>query len=191
MSGCLATEAASADASVDGVVSRGPAFRLCTDGVNSVLAAFQIVGAALALALCLALVLMAPGWTCADDAYDLRERRSRRAPTRQRRSLPRRAQEPPEILVGTAAQRDAFSLGLPGRYRIALPPGLVVRARDRQTFDPVLRHELAHLRRHDVPLAWISRSALWVLVPLGVVPLVAQVLTGDWSASGRRCGGSH
>jgi len=181
---CLAGEAASADASPGGVVSRGPAFRLCTDAVNSVLAAFQIVGAALALTLCLALVLMAPGWT-------VRRRRLRPVGT----SFPvctgaaaslaaEFGQGPPELLVGTAAQRDAFSLGLPGRYRIALPPGLMIRARDRQTFDPVLRHELAHLRRHDVPLAWTSRSAPWVLVLLAVVPLAAQVFTGDWDVVG-------
>jgi Peptidase family M48 len=48
-------------------------------------------------------------------------------------------------------------------------------------FDPVLRHELAHVRHGDVPLAWLARSIGFVLAPLLVLPLVVGLLIGDSS----------
>ena len=73
-------------------------------------------------------------------------------------------------MVGRATQRDAFSIGWPGRYTVALPPAVVVRWRDRSLFDPVVSHELAHLRHGDVTLAWLTRSVWIALAPLLLVP---------------------
>ncbi len=86
---------------------------------------------------------------------------------------------PPAVLIGR--QGDAFTFGVPGRYAIALSRGLAVSWRRPQVFDPVVHHELAHVRHGDVPLAWLARSVGVVLAPLLAVPLVIGVLLGDSS----------
>jgi Zn-dependent protease with chaperone function len=88
---------------------------------------------------------------------------------------------PPRLLVGPAAQRDAFVFGLPGRYYIVLPTALVVRSQHASMFDPVVRHELAHLRRHDVPLAWLATAAWIAAIPVLAIPLVVALVSGDYS----------
>jgi Zn-dependent protease with chaperone function len=69
----------------------------------------------------------------------------------------------PLPVLGSSTQRDAFSYGAPGRYRVALPPAVAVRWRDQELFDPLLRHELAHVRHRDVTWAWLARSIWYVL----------------------------
>jgi Zn-dependent protease with chaperone function len=86
------------------------------------------------------------------------------------------------LVVGSARLRDAFSYGVPGRYRVAVPPAILVRWRDSTTFDPLIRHELAHVRHHDVPLAWMARSMWVVVVPLLALPVVWGLLSRDPSA---------
>jgi Zn-dependent protease with chaperone function len=87
----------------------------------------------------------------------------------------------PRIERGPASQRDAFSYGAPGRPRIVLPPAVAVRWRDRELFDPLIRHELAHVRHRDVPLAWLARSVWYALAPLLILPLVVSLLSSDHS----------
>jgi Zn-dependent protease with chaperone function len=87
----------------------------------------------------------------------------------------------PRIERGPASQRDAFSYGAPGRPRIVLPPAVAVRWRDRELFDPLVRHELAHVRHRDVALAWLARSVWYALAPLLILPLVVSLLSGDHS----------
>jgi hypothetical protein len=86
----------------------------------------------------------------------------------------------PEVLVGSSRLRDAFSLGLPGRYSVALPPALAVRSGGPE-FDPLVRHELAHVARQDVLLAWAARALWYVVVPLLALPLVVSMATADGS----------
>jgi Zn-dependent protease with chaperone function len=88
---------------------------------------------------------------------------------------------PPRLLVGPAAQRDAFVFGVPGHYDIVLPTALVVRWRQASIFDPVVRHELAHIRRHDVPLAWLATSVWIAAIPVLAAPLVVAAARGDVS----------
>jgi Zn-dependent protease with chaperone function len=85
---------------------------------------------------------------------------------------------------GSARQHDAFSYGPPGRPRIVLPPAVVVRWRDRELFDPLVRHELAHVRHRDVALAWLVRSAWYALLPLLALPVVVALVSGDHSILG-------
>ena len=87
----------------------------------------------------------------------------------------------PTLMLGPVGLRDAFTYGTPRHYRVALPPAAAVRWRDARLFDPVMRHELAHLRHHDVPLAWLARSVWWVLAPLLLLPVVVGVAEGDTS----------
>jgi Zn-dependent protease with chaperone function len=85
----------------------------------------------------------------------------------------------PAVMVGR--QADTFTFGVPGRYVIALSRGLAVRWRYPQLFDPVLRHELAHVRHGDVPLALLARSVGLMLAPLLVLPLLVGLVIGDSS----------
>jgi hypothetical protein len=84
-------------------------------------------------------------------------------------------------MLGAAAQRDGFSYGTPGRYRIALPRAVAVRWRDASLFDPLVRHELAHVAHRDVALAWLARSVWYALAPLLAAPLLIIPVSGDRS----------
>jgi Zn-dependent protease with chaperone function len=87
---------------------------------------------------------------------------------------------PPAVVIGGLTLRDALSYGTPGRYRIALPPGAAVRSQE-PLFDPLVRHELAHVAHHDVALAWLARSVWFALAPLLALPLVVGLVSGDRS----------
>jgi Zn-dependent protease with chaperone function len=87
----------------------------------------------------------------------------------------------PGVVLGDARLRDGFSYGTPGRYRIALPRAVAVHWRAALPFDPLVRHELAHVAHRDVALAWLARSVWYALAPLLAVPLVATLLSSDRS----------
>ena len=87
----------------------------------------------------------------------------------------------PKLVVGPSTLRDAFSYGTPGRYRVALPPAIIVRWRDPRTFDPLVRHELAHVAYHDVAAAWLARSMWLVVAPLLMLPFLTALVFGDFT----------
>jgi len=87
----------------------------------------------------------------------------------------------PRAERGSARQRDGFSYGSPGRPRVVLPPAVAVRWRDRELFEPLVLHELAHVRHRDVALAWLARSVWYAVAPLVAVPIVMTLLSGDRS----------
>jgi Zn-dependent protease with chaperone function len=145
-------------------------------------AGYSFGGAAAAAGIGLGLMLAAP--TVVRRRRRLRSLDPRLAPVATR--LAELAGEagvgrPPTLMIGPATLRDAFSYGVPGRYRIALPPAVAVRWRDPGLFDPVVRHELAHVRHRDVPLAWLARSVWYALAPLLLLPVVGAVVSGDAS----------
>ncbi len=84
--------------------------------------------------------------------------------------------KPPRVLVGPAGQRDAYVFGLPGRYWLVMPTALLVRWRNQALFDPVVRHELAHVRRHDVVLAWLASTAWVAAIPALVLPFLSALV---------------
>jgi hypothetical protein len=84
-------------------------------------------------------------------------------------------------MVGRTGQRDAFTFGRPGDHVVALPPAVAVRWRDPSLFDPVVSHELAHVRHRDVALAWLTRSVWFALAPLLLLPVVVGLAAGDFS----------
>jgi Zn-dependent protease with chaperone function len=88
---------------------------------------------------------------------------------------------PPRLLLGRAAQRDAFVFGLPGRYNVVLPTALAVRWRQDSVFAPVVRHELAHIRRRDVPFAWLATGVWIAAIPVLAAPVVVSATVGDFS----------
>jgi Zn-dependent protease with chaperone function len=85
---------------------------------------------------------------------------------------------------GTTAGGQAF--GLPGRRRVQLDPGLLLRhTTDRRAFRAVVLHELAHLRNRDVDKTYLTvniwRAFLIVAVlPFLIVTLYPELLTGEW-----------
>lgn len=83
----------------------------------------------------------------------------------------------PTLVAGPAALRDAFCYGRPGRYRVALPTGLVIRPTS-TSFDAVVRHELAHIAHRDVGLSWMTRSVWYALSPLLLLPPVLGLIRG-------------
>jgi Zn-dependent protease with chaperone function len=85
------------------------------------------------------------------------------------------------ILVGPSGQRDAFTYGAFGRYRIQLPRGLAVRWRTRALFEPVLLHELAHISHRDVKWGWFARASWYAVTPVLIVSLIVPAVQHDWS----------
>ena len=85
---------------------------------------------------------------------------------------------PPALMIGPATQRDGFSYGAPGRYRIALPRSIAVRPHD-PAFEALVSHELAHVVHGDVALAWLARSVWYSIAPLLLLPIVVDLARGD------------
>ncbi|MFD6225871.1 M48 family metalloprotease [Streptomyces sp. NPDC060232] len=81
-----------------------------------------------------------------------------------------------------AAGATAQAYGVPGRYRIAIAPALLGAASRRpDVFDTVLRHELAHVRNHDVVPAAVARVAGYVVIVLLAVPVAGRIADHDLS----------
>ncbi|MCG5461967.1 M48 family metalloprotease [Micromonospora sp. MED01] len=88
---------------------------------------------------------------------------------------------PPTWLVAPySTTHGGQAFGLPGRRRICLDVGLLVRYDlDRAGFRAVLRHELAHLHNGDVDRTYLSIATWWAFVAVAVVPFVAVSLKPD------------
>jgi hypothetical protein len=164
------------------VLTRVPEFRRCTAGVERRRSAFSVAGAVGALVAGVGLMLATP--RVIERRRRLRPAGPRLAPAVERfeaLAAELHLARAPTLVVGSATMRDAFSYGLPGRYRVVLPPAAAVRWRDSATFDPLVRHELAHVAHHDVAVAWLARSVWIVVVPLLALPVAWGPLSGDLS----------
>ncbi len=167
------------------MLSTNARFHECTAGVERRRTAVTVGGAAVEAGAALAMLWLAP-------VVVRRRRRLRDLPD----GLSGAARRFDELaveagvqgrvapLLGSSTQRDAFSFGAPGRYRVALPPAAAVRWRDASTFDPLVSHELAHVAHRDVALAWLTRLVWLALAPLLALPLVVGAVTGDTSILG-------
>ena len=157
-------------------------FGQCTAHVNAALIAFQVVAMLIVVAVLIVMAAALPRWIA----------RSRRLQVPSAvfggcvarcAELAREAglRRPPRIWIGPTAQRDAFAFGLPARYSIAIPKALAIRSGRPELFDPVIRHELQHVRRNDVAFAWVGRAVRLVLLPLLATPLILEAVDGDAS----------
>ena len=90
---------------------------------------------------------------------------------------------PPELVRGPPSLRQPFCFGLPGRYRIAVPTALLLRP-GLPAFDPMLRHELAHVRHRDVALSWLARGLWYAVGPLLAVPAAVYAVQGAFGLLG-------
>jgi Zn-dependent protease with chaperone function len=86
----------------------------------------------------------------------------------------------PDTMVGTSKLHDAFSFGLPGHYAVALPPAVAVRSTG-VAFESLVRHELAHVARRDVLIAWSARALWYVLLALLALPVIVALARADVS----------
>ena len=169
----------------DDLVASSREFSACTAGAEQTRAVVTALGALAVALAALALMWVAP-------LVVVRRRRLRPLPPGLAGALDRfttLARDAGvagrvEPVLGPAAQRDGFSFGAPGRYRVALPPAAAVRWSDASVFDPLVTHELAHVRHRDVALAWLTRLIWWALVPLLAVPVVVGIVEHDYSILG-------
>jgi Zn-dependent protease with chaperone function len=71
----------------------------------------------------------------------------------------------PRLVV--AAVPEAFTTALPGGLPLVVIPVQIVLARDYPSrFDPVVLHELAHVRARDVSLVSSVRGIAWITIPV-------------------------
>lgn len=173
---CAGTSAATSNDAVE----QEAAFLRCAAPVERERAAFA-VGAMLVLVIAALVVLFAApavitrrrGLKPLDPALGTTEHRMRALAHQMG------LRKPPALLSGPSVH-DAFCFGRPGRYRIALPPGLATRP-GHPAFDTVLRHELSHLVHHDVAMSWLAKAAWYVLTPMLLVPVVLSSMSADFS----------
>ena len=76
----------------------------------------------------------------------------------------------------------ALTFGRPGHHCIQVSPALLGAARRRpRRFDPVLRHELAHVRARDVAPAYVTLHTWHALLPALAVPPLLWIGVRDLS----------
>lgn len=111
------------------------------------------------------------------DVGQVAHQRLKRLSSRAELEVPPRLMWNPEAAGGAARV-----YGLPGNYRIAIAPALIGAARRRpEVFDTVLRHELAHIRNHDVVPLVAARNSGFVVSVLLAAPVVWRVVDHDLS----------
>ncbi len=156
-----------------------PAYDRCVSGTFRLEGLFVLAVAVAVPALTATLSLIAPGMT--------RRRLARSGGSRipdaatrfeelceQTRLTGRRR---PGLLVGGPGQREACTTGLPGRRPlIVIPPKMAgFAATDPSRFDPVVLHEMAHVRARDI--SWVSsvRHITWITLPVVALACIPQV----------------
>ena len=87
------------------------------------------------------------------------------------------ARAPEWLLAPYAATHGGQAFGLPGRRRVCLDVGLLVRYDvDRAGFRAVVRHELAHLHNRDVGRTYLTIAIWWSFVVTALSPFVVLSL---------------
>ncbi|MEV0804941.1 M48 family metalloprotease [Micromonospora sp. NPDC050200] len=82
----------------------------------------------------------------------------------------------PRLLIAGPPVRQAFTIGVIGRRPIVvLPAAVAVAYRDPVRFDPVVQHELAHVRARDVTWVAAVRGLVWLPVPAVAVGVLLEV----------------
>lgn len=89
---------------------------------------------------------------------------------------------PPILETAGPSQREVFCSGRPGAPAIALPLRLISRVHRGPEFEPVMLHELAHIKHRDVALSWLASGFLAIALVAAFVPVAVGAATGDLTA---------
>ncbi|MBO4209051.1 M48 family metalloprotease [Micromonospora echinofusca] len=82
----------------------------------------------------------------------------------------------PRLRVAGPPVRQAFTTGTVGRRpTVVLPAAVAVTHRDPYRFDPVVEHELAHVRAGDVGWVAVVRGLVWLPVPVMVAAVLLEL----------------
>ncbi|MFC8848794.1 MULTISPECIES: M48 family metalloprotease [unclassified Micromonospora] len=86
----------------------------------------------------------------------------------------------PRLLIAGPPVRQAFTTGVVGRRPlVVLPAGVAVAYRDPARFDPVVQHELAHVRARDVTWVAAVRGLVWLPVPAVATGVLVEVASNQ------------
>ncbi|RKR92330.1 Zn-dependent protease with chaperone function [Micromonospora pisi] len=89
-----------------------------------------------------------------------------------------RGRRRPRLLIAGPPFRQAFTTGGIGRRPVVvLPAGVAVAYRDPGRFDPVVQHELAHVRAGDVTAVAAIRGLIWLPVPAVAVGALIEIFS--------------
>jgi Zn-dependent protease with chaperone function len=89
----------------------------------------------------------------------------------------------PRLVVAGPAINQAFTGALPtGRPQVVLPAAVAFAYDNPGQFDPVVLHELAHVRARDVSWASPVRWIAWLTVPAIAAPALVDLLSGTMTS---------
>ncbi len=170
---------------IDTFTAANDAFNACLRDVQLPLAWWMVGGTGLLLAVAVAILLLMPRWIVRRRRLRPLTREEAPAVVDELAALAREAELPEEprwLWNPLDPSPTGLAFGRPGRHSVALTGGLVVRQiADPPAFRSVVRHELAHLRNHDVDLTYATVSLWYAFLLAGVLPVL--VVVADEGAS--------
>ena len=83
----------------------------------------------------------------------------------------------PQLFISGSEQRDAYTMGLPGRRPLIVIPAAIANeaSEDSGRFGPVVLHEMAHVRARDVSWVTSVRHISWITLPVVVLACIPQI----------------
>jgi len=164
---------------VDSFTAANDAFSACIRDVQLSLAWWMLGGTALLLAVAAAILLLMPRWIVRRRRLRPLTREEAPAVVDELAALTREAElreEPRWLWNPLDPSPTGLAFGRPGNHSVALMGGLVTRQiADPPAFRSVVRHELAHLRNHDVDLTYATVALWYAFLLAGVLPFVVVV----------------
>jgi Peptidase family M48 len=164
---------------LDSFTTANDAFSACIRDVQLPLAWWMLGGTGLLLAVAAAILLLLPRWIVRRRRLRPLTREEAPAVVDELAALAREAElreEPRWLWNPLDPSPTGLAFGRPGNHSVALMGGLVTRQiADPPAFRSVVRHELAHLRNHDVDLTYATVSLWYAFLLVGVLPFIVVV----------------
>jgi len=164
---------------LDTFTAANDAFNACLREVELSLAWWMLGGTGLLLGVAAAIMLLLPRWIVRRRRLRPLTREEAPAVVDELAALAREAdlpEEPRWLWNPLDPSPTGLAFGRPGSHSVAVMGGLVTRQiADPPAFRSVVRHELAHLRNHDVDLTYATVSLWYAFLLTGVLPFVLVV----------------
>jgi Zn-dependent protease with chaperone function len=158
------------------LTARADFLQTCTEPIHRPKVAFMLAGILVLASAAVAAYWLIPTWKLrrgglepltADDAPEVVAELDRLA------RVAGLAHPPAWVWNPLAAAPTGLAFGRVGRRYVALTGGLVTRfTTNPDHFRAIVLHELAHLRNRDVDRTYLTVTAWWAFIGLGVVPFV-------------------